>query len=177
MIPFNSLGFTRTGNHWVGQHSSSSPQTAGVQHTTGFSILGSQNPTNVRLDGNPIPYTVLTDTQAPTTPSNVLATRATYPGVGTGVTLWWTASTDNFAVTGYEVTVNGVVISRVDPTGAGFQALLRRGFVIMEINKRPVKNVAEYQRIVAAARPGEILAMYVYDPTLSQRSLMTVTVE
>jgi serine protease Do len=74
-------------------------------------------------------------------------------------------------------TVNGVVISRVDPTGAGFQALLRRGFVIMEINKRPVATVAEYQRIVTAARPGDILVFYVYDPTLTQRLLVSVTVE
>ena len=74
-------------------------------------------------------------------------------------------------------TVNGVVISRVDPTGAGFQALLRRGFVIMEINKRPVATVAEYQRVIAATRPGDILVFYVYDPTLTQRSLVTVTVE
>jgi serine protease Do len=74
-------------------------------------------------------------------------------------------------------TVSGVVITRVDPTGAGFQALLRRGFVIMEINKRPIGNVAEYQKLVAAAHPGDILALYVYDPTLSQRSLVTVTVE
>jgi serine protease Do len=74
-------------------------------------------------------------------------------------------------------TVNGVVISRVDPTGAGFQALLRRGLVIMEINKRPIATVADYQRIVAAARPGDILVFYVYDPTLTQRSLVTVTVE
>ena len=70
-----------------------------------------------------------------------------------------------------------MVISRVDPTGAGFQALLRRGFVIMEINKRPIASVADYQRVVAAARPGDILALYVYDPTLSQRSLVAVTVE
>jgi serine protease Do len=74
-------------------------------------------------------------------------------------------------------TISGVVISRVDPTGAGFQALLRRGFVIMEINKQTIGNVADYQKMVAAARPGDILAMYVYDPTLSQRSLVTVTVE
>ena len=73
--------------------------------------------------------------------------------------------------------VNGVMISRVDPTGPGFQALLRRGFVIMEINKRPVASVAEYQRIIAAARPGDILVFYVYDPALTQRSLVTVTVE
>jgi serine protease Do len=74
-------------------------------------------------------------------------------------------------------TINGVVISRVDPTGAGFQALLRRGLVIMEINKRPIATVADYQRIVTAARPGDILVFYVYDPTLTQRSLVTVTVE
>lgn len=73
--------------------------------------------------------------------------------------------------------VSGVVVSRVDPTGAGFQAELRRGVVIMEINKRPVASVAAYQQIVAAARPDDVLAMYVYDPTRSQRSLLTVVVE
>jgi serine protease Do len=73
--------------------------------------------------------------------------------------------------------VNGVLIVRVDPTGAGFQALLRRGFVIMEINKRPVTSVADYHRIVSAARPGDILAFWIYDPTVRQRSLATVTVE
>ncbi len=73
--------------------------------------------------------------------------------------------------------VEGVVITRVDPTGAAFQALLRRGFVIMEINRRPVPSVAAYQKLVAAARPGDILAMYVYDPALGQRSLVTVVVE
>jgi serine protease Do len=74
-------------------------------------------------------------------------------------------------------TVTGVVISRVDPTGPGFQALLRRGFVIMEINKRPVRTVAEYQRVLSAARPGDILALYVYDPSLAERSIVTVTME
>ena len=74
-------------------------------------------------------------------------------------------------------TVQGVMISRVDPTGAGFQALLRRGFVIMEINRRPIRSVSDYEKQVAAARPGDVLTLYVYDPTLAQRSLVTVTVE
>ena len=74
-------------------------------------------------------------------------------------------------------TISGAMISRVDPTGAGFQALLRRGFVIMEINKRPIASVADYQRVVAAAKAGDILALYVYDPALKQRSIVTVTVE
>ncbi len=73
--------------------------------------------------------------------------------------------------------VQGVVVSRVDPTGAAFSASVRRGFVIMEINRKPVHSVAEYQRIVGAAKPGDVLAFYYYDPTLAQRSLVTVTVE
>jgi serine protease Do len=73
--------------------------------------------------------------------------------------------------------ISGIVISRVDPTGSAFQALLRRGLVIMEINKRPVPTVAEYQKVVSAARPGEVLALYVFDPSLGQRSLVTVAVE
>jgi serine protease Do len=73
--------------------------------------------------------------------------------------------------------INGVMISRVDPTGPAFQAMLRRGLVIMEINKRPIGSVADYERIVSAGRPGDILAMYIYDPAANQRSLVTVIVE
>jgi len=73
--------------------------------------------------------------------------------------------------------VHGVVITRVDPTGAAFSAQVRRGFVISEINRRPVRSVSDYQRIISAARPGDVLAMYFYDPTVAQRVLVTVTVE
>jgi serine protease Do len=73
--------------------------------------------------------------------------------------------------------VQGVVVTRVDPTGAAFSAQVRRGFVILEINRRPVRSVADYQRIVAAAQPGDVLALLYYDPTLGQRAVLTVTVE
>jgi serine protease Do len=73
--------------------------------------------------------------------------------------------------------IQGVIVSRVDPTGAAFSAAIRRGFIIIEINRRPVRTVADYLKIVSAARPGEILAIYYFDPTLSQRALATVTVE
>ena len=74
-------------------------------------------------------------------------------------------------------TVHGVVVSRVDPTGAAFSASIRRGFVVMEINRKPIRSVADYHRLVGAAKTGEILAVYCYDPTLGQRALVTVTVE
>jgi hypothetical protein len=47
----------------------------------------------------------------------------------------------------------------------------------MEINRRLVRSVADYERQVSAARPGDVLTLYVYDPTIAQRSLVTVTVE
>ena len=54
---------------------------------------------------------------------------------------------------------------------------MRHGFIITEINRRPVRSVSDYNRIVEAARPGDVLAIYYYDPTLAQRALVTVTVE
>jgi serine protease Do len=72
--------------------------------------------------------------------------------------------------------VQGVIVSRVDPTGAAHQ-VLRRGYVIMEVNRKPTPTIVDYQRIVAAARPGDALAVYYYDPPLGQRSLVTVIVD
>jgi serine protease Do len=72
--------------------------------------------------------------------------------------------------------VQGVIVARVDPTGAARQ-VLRRGFVILEINRRPTPTMAEYQRIVGAARTGDALAIYYFDPTVGQRSLVTVVVD
>ena len=73
--------------------------------------------------------------------------------------------------------VQGVFIARVDPTGAAFSTPVRRGLVITEINRRPIRSVADYQRVVAAARPGDALAIYYFDPNVAQRALVTVTVE
>jgi len=73
-------------------------------------------------------------------------------------------------------TVQGVIVSRVDPTGPAHQ-VLRRGFVVMEINRKVTRSVAEYDRIVSSARPGDVLAIYYYDPALSQRALVTVVVD
>ena len=74
-------------------------------------------------------------------------------------------------------TIRGVLVTRVDPTGVAFSAQVRRGFVIIEINRRPVRTVADFRRLVAAARPGDVLALLYYDPTIAQRALLTVTVE
>jgi serine protease Do len=73
--------------------------------------------------------------------------------------------------------VHGIIVVRVDPTGAAFVPAMRRGFVIMEINRQPVRTVEDYDRIVGASRAGDALAFYGYDPSISQRSLILVTVD
>jgi serine protease Do len=73
--------------------------------------------------------------------------------------------------------IEGVAVTRVDATGPAFSAQMRSNFVITEINRRPVRNLNDYRRIVQAARPGDVLAMYCYDPMVAQRKVVTVTVE
>ena len=73
--------------------------------------------------------------------------------------------------------VAGVVVVRVDPAGASFVPAMRRGFVIMEINRQPVRSVADFDRLVAAARTGDALAFYGYDPSVGQRGFVLATVD
>ncbi len=73
--------------------------------------------------------------------------------------------------------VDGVIVSRVDPGGEAFAAQVRRGFVIIEINRRPVRSVADYERIVSAARPGDVLTLFYYDPSQTQRAVVPITVD
>jgi serine protease Do len=85
---------------------------------------------------------------------------------------------DRAFITRFEIPedVRGVIVMRVDPTGPAHQTL-RRGIVILEINRRPTRSLLEYQQIVGRLRAGEVLAIYYYDPTLAQRGLVTLTVD
>jgi S1-C subfamily serine protease len=58
-----------------------------------------------------------------------------------------------------------------------FDAEIERGAVLLEINRRPVSSAAEYRRLTRAARPGDVLAFYLYIPELEQRSLRTVRID
>jgi serine protease Do len=72
--------------------------------------------------------------------------------------------------------VQGVSISRVDPAGPANQTLRSR-LVILEINRKPTRSVAEYQRVVAGLRSGDVAAIYYYEPTTTRRGIVTVTVD
>jgi serine protease Do len=72
---------------------------------------------------------------------------------------------------------HGVLITRVEPMSASFDAGVDRGTVLLEINRQQVDSVADYRRIARAARPGDILTLYIYSPDLEQKQLKTVRVD
>jgi serine protease Do len=71
----------------------------------------------------------------------------------------------------------GVLITRVEPMSTSFDSGIERGTVLLEINRQRVESVADYRRIVRAARPGDVLTLYLYAPDLEQRQLKTVRVD
>ena len=73
--------------------------------------------------------------------------------------------------------IQGVRISSVNPTGAVFSLPLRPGYVITEINRKPVRSVSEYERLFSTVKAGDVLALYFYEHNNAQRRLVTVTVE
>ena len=71
----------------------------------------------------------------------------------------------------------GVLITRVDPLSASFDADVPRGTVLLEINRKPTVTVADYRRIAASVRPGDVVTLYIFMPESSQRQLKTVRID
>ncbi|MBS1817784.1 MAG: trypsin-like peptidase domain-containing protein [Acidobacteria bacterium] len=71
----------------------------------------------------------------------------------------------------------GVLITRVDPLSPTFDAEVQRGSVLLEINRKPILSIADYTRVSAAVRPGDVVTLYVYAPDVGQRQLKTVRID
>ena len=73
---------------------------------------------------------------------------------------------------------SGVVVTRVDPAGPAFDADIQSGHVLMEINRRPVRSVEDYRRLMAGAQSGDVLTLYVYRPgSEPPRALHTIKID
>ncbi len=70
----------------------------------------------------------------------------------------------------------GALVSDVEPLSPAYDAELERGYVILEINRRPVTSAADCRRLMAAAKTGQVLAFFVVVPG-GQHALRTVRVE
>jgi serine protease Do len=72
--------------------------------------------------------------------------------------------------------MTGLLVQRVEPLSAAYDAGITRGQILLEINRRPVSSVATYRRLVQA-QAGGVLAVFLYDPELDQRAIHTVRTE
>jgi serine protease Do len=73
--------------------------------------------------------------------------------------------------------MRGVLITRVEAMSSSFDGGVERGTVLLEVNRHRVESVADYRRLARAARPGDILTLYIYAPDLDQRQLKTIRVD
>lgn len=76
-------------------------------------------------------------------------------------------------------TVEGVIVSRVEPLSPAFDADIERGHIVLEVNRKPVRSIEDYRRLTAGARSGDVFTLYLYKPELDggQRALHTVKVD
>jgi serine protease Do len=71
-------------------------------------------------------------------------------------------------------TIQGVIVVDVDPAGPARLARIRAGLVVLEINRRRIQSVADFQAAIAALQPGDVAAVLVYDHLSDQRVITAV---
>jgi serine protease Do len=70
--------------------------------------------------------------------------------------------------------VQGVLVSEVDTAGPAHLARVQTSNVIVEVNRRPVRSEAEFRAIAATIKPGEPVALLVFDHWTGTRVIRTV---
>ncbi|MDO8836212.1 MAG: trypsin-like peptidase domain-containing protein [Vicinamibacterales bacterium] len=68
----------------------------------------------------------------------------------------------------------GAFIAEVEPLSAADDAGIRHGEVVLEVNRQRVRSAADYRRLSAALRPGDVLVLLVYMPDTGQRAVKTL---
>jgi len=71
----------------------------------------------------------------------------------------------------------GVLITAVDPSGAGAEAGLRRGDLIKEIDRQEIKTTEDYERILGKAKKGESVLLLIKRGTRTFYTTLTPEAE
>ena len=73
--------------------------------------------------------------------------------------------------------IAGVILADVDPAGPAQVAGLRKGFIILELNRHRTTTAAAFAAAEAALKPGDAAAVLFYDPVLREYRIATVEVD
>lgn len=73
--------------------------------------------------------------------------------------------------------LGGVMIVDVDSAGPARQGRVRRGQVVIEVNRHKVDSAAEFLKITAGLRPGAAVALYLFDPLTDQRAIHSIVID
>ncbi|MFN0121040.1 MAG: trypsin-like peptidase domain-containing protein, partial [Blastocatellia bacterium] len=65
---------------------------------------------------------------------------------------------------GKSVISGGVIVSELDPLGEAAEAGLEIGHVILELNRQPIKNLADFQKAIEPLKPGDTLLLRISSP-------------
>jgi len=67
---------------------------------------------------------------------------------------------------GLPANAQGVVVTKVGPSSAAAEAGLRRGDVIQEVNRKPVRNTSDFERAVAGSKEDTLLLVNRHGSTM-----------
>ncbi len=60
-------------------------------------------------------------------------------------------------------TSDGVVVMDINPSSPAYAAGVRRGQVIIEINRKEIKDVEDYKKVVSKIKGGDVVTLYIKD--------------
>jgi serine protease Do len=73
--------------------------------------------------------------------------------------------------------IGGVLVTGVDLAGPAHLAGIQNGQVVLEINRRRVASLAVFRQILQALKPGDAVAVLVYDPRNGQRTIRSIRID
>jgi len=73
--------------------------------------------------------------------------------------------------------IAGVLITDLDATGAGREARLRRGAILMEVNRHAILTPSAFHAATSSLKPGDSVALLVYDPIVDQKLIVSIVLE
>ncbi len=135
---------------------------------------GTTRTVQVKLRDRPLPEAVRRRTPAGGESPDVRPAARDQAPLGLGVRDLDATTIDRFRIPD---TIQGVVITGVDPTGPARVTQMQTNQVILEINRHRVTSVAEYRAVVATLKPGETAAVLIYNNRSGDRFLCTVILD